>query len=396
MKEKGFNNLRSDPCAYIRCDGDEIEIVTVWVDDLLLFATNNKVMQHLGDDLKSTFDVTDLGEPTKIVGIEITCRQDSVTISQPAYIDSILRKYGMQNANPISMPMDPNVKLEPNREQQESNHSNDYASLIESLQYLTIAMRPDIAYAANRLAAYTANPSFDHYNAAKRILRYIKGTMNYGITYHDENTRMVGPTDPNTFYGFSDAAFANADDRKSISGYVFLSNMGAITWMSKKQTTIALSTTEAEYMALSEAAREVIWLCHLYGELGIIQSCPILLLGDNNGSNSMTKNPQFHKRTKHIDLRWHWVRDLVNNGLINVVDCRDPQQTVDIMTKSLPRPKYIRHVNELGLSDASAILKGIIVTGITRHKVMWYYNIKTDVDNQIIIIVSSSLQHTSI
>ncbi len=207
----------------------------------------------------------------------------------------------------------------------------------------------------NRLAAYTANPSFEHYNAAKRVLRYIKGTRNYGITYRDHNRKLVGPDDHNIFYGFSDAAYANADDHKSISGYVFLSNMGAITWMSKKQTTIALSTTEAEYVALSEASREAIWLRHLYGELGFIQKEPIILLGDNDRSVSMTKNPQFHKRTKHVDIRWHWVRDLVKDGLINVIDCRDPQQTADIMTKSLPRPKYIRHVNELGLNDASVI-----------------------------------------
>jgi len=118
---------------------------------------------------------------------------------------------------------------------------------------------------------YTANPSFDHHNAAKHVLRYLKGTRSYGITYRDQNTRLVGPSDSNLFYGFSDTAFANADDRKSISGYVFLSNMGAITWMSKKQTTIALSTTEAEYIVLSEAIREATWLCHLYGELGFIQ-----------------------------------------------------------------------------------------------------------------------------
>jgi hypothetical protein len=261
----------------------------------------------------------------------------------------------MTNANPVAMPIDPNVKLEPNTEEREPNCSNDYAPVIGSLQYLTIATRPDIAYTVNRLAAYTANPSFEHYNAAKRVLRYVKGTRNYGITYHDDNSRLVGPTDSNNFYGFSDATFANTDDCKSISGYIFLLNTGAITWMSKKQAMIALSTTEAEYVTLLEAACDVIWLRHLYGELGFIQKEPVLLLGDNDGSISLTKNPQFHKCTKHIDLRWHWVRELVNDGLISVIDCCDPQQTADIMTKLLPRPKFVCHVNELGLSDASVV-----------------------------------------
>ena len=176
LKGKDFNNLLSDPCAYIQQDGDDLEIVTVWVDDLLLFAFPDRAMCCLTEDLKSTFNVTDLGKPSKIVGTEIMHRKDSITISQPLYIDSILQKYGMENVNPVSMPLDPNVKLEPNAEQREANHSNDYASLIGSLHYLTITTYPDIAYAINQLAAYTVNPSFNHYNAAKRVLRYIKGT----------------------------------------------------------------------------------------------------------------------------------------------------------------------------------------------------------------------------
>ena len=307
-------------------------------------------MINLKGELSSTFDVTDLGEPSKIVGIEITHSGDSLTISQPLHIDSILRKYKMEEANPVSTPLDPNIKLTPSKDGASPERSNDYASLIGSLQYLAVATRPDIAYAVNRLAACTANPSFEHYGAAKRLLRYIKGTRSLGITYRAQSERLVGPMDSNFFFGFSDAAFANADDRKSISGYVFLSNGGAITWGSKKQNTIALSTTEAEYVTLSEAAREATWLRHLYGELGFIQREPILLLGDNDGSIAMAKNPQFHKRTKHVDLRWHWVRELVNDGLINIVDCRDPQQTADIFTKQVPRIKFSRHVNELGMS----------------------------------------------
>jgi len=350
LKEKEFTNLWSDPCAYIQRDGIDFKIIAVWVDDLLLFTSSTPIMRYLKDELNATFDLTDLGEPSRIVGIEITIHDDSITISQPLYIDSILRKHGMENVNPVATPLDPNMKLAPNPESREPNRSNDYASLLGSLQYLAIATRPDIAYAVNRLAAYTANPSLQHYTAAKRLLRYVKGTKNYGITYQKDATRHVGPSDSNIFYGFSDAAFANADDRRSVSGYVFLANGGAITWGSKKQTAIALSSTEAEYVALSEASREAMWLRYLYGELGFIQQEPILLLGDNDGSIAMAKNPQFHKRTKHVDIRWHWVRELVNNGLINVADCRDPQQTADILTKQVPRVKFIKHVGELGLS----------------------------------------------
>ena len=347
LKEKGFKNLRLDPCAYVRRDGEDLEVITVWVDDLLLFTTNDRIMVKLKEELHSTFDLTDMGEPSKIVGIEITQRADSIIISQTQYIESILRREGMENANPVSTPLDPNIKLEPNTDNNEPNRSNAYASLIGSLQFLATATRPDISYAVNKLASYTANPSLAHYSAAKRLLRYLKGTKNYGIIYKANNNVLETS---NLFSGYADAAYANADDYKSTSGYVFLSNGGAITWGSRKQTTIALSSTEAEYVALSEASREAVWLRHLYGELGYIQKEPITILGDNDGSISMAKNPQFHKRTKHVDIRWHYVRDLVADGLINIVDCRDPDQTADILTKALPRPKHAKHVRELGLS----------------------------------------------
>ena len=143
-----------------------------------------------------------------------------------------------------------------------------------------------------------------HYSAAKKVLRYLSSTKKYGITYSAKTHKFQGK---NLTFGYSDAGYSNADNYKSISGYVFLSHGGAITWILKKQTTIALSSTEAKHVALSEASREAMWLCALYEELGFEQIEPTLILGDNNGSIAMAKNPQFHKRGKHIEIRWHWV-----------------------------------------------------------------------------------------
>jgi hypothetical protein len=138
-----------------------------------------------------------------------------------------------------------------------------------------------------------------------------------------------------TAFGYSDAGFANANDHKSISGYVFLSHGGAITWRSKKQAMIALSSTKAEYVALSEASREAMWLWALYKELGFEQIEPTLNLGDNDSSIAMAKNPQSHKWAKHINIWWHWVRKRVKEESIIIKDCHDSQQTADILTKSL-------------------------------------------------------------
>jgi hypothetical protein len=213
----------------------------------MMFVPSGESMTRLQNDLRSVFDLTDLGAPAKIIGIEISQTTDTIMLSQPQYIDSILRKRELQNLNPISTPLDPNIKLLPNLEHQEPNCSNAYASLIGSLQANTTC--PDIAYAINRLATYTANPSLAHYATAKRVLRYLKGTRNLGITYRAQHKRTSTTLlDANNFYSFSDAAYANANDNRSISGYVFLLNGGAIMWGSRKQTMITLSTTEAEYV----------------------------------------------------------------------------------------------------------------------------------------------------
>ena len=273
-------------------------IITVWVDDLLLFASSDKLMEQTKSDLRTQWEVTDLGEPTKIIGVEITQTDDSITISQKVYIESILECEGLSKINSVTTPLDPNIKLIPNPDGNEGNRSNSFARLLGELQYLANNMRPDITFAVNRLASYTANPSLQHVTALKRILWYLAGTKDLGITYSKASTN---PTD-NSFYGFADAAYTNQDDHKSTSGYVFLAAGGAITWKSKKQTTIALSSTEAEYVALSEAAHEACWLRNLFEELGYPQKSPTVIKGDNDGSIAMAKNQQFHSRSKHIAI----------------------------------------------------------------------------------------------
>ena len=344
LRRRGYARLHSDPCVYIFRIDEEFAIITVWVDDLLLFTTTINLMKKMKSDIKAEWEVTDLGEPSKIVGIEITMEKDSIAISQTKYIESILKKEGLERCNPVGMPLDPNSPLEPNPEGNVGSRSNSFARLLGELQFIANATRPDIAYAVNRLASYTANPSLQHVGALKRILRYLAGTKTYGIVYK------ALPEQPSFFFGYADASYGNADDRRSISGYVFLAGNGAITWSSRKQISIALLSTEAEYVSLSEAGREACWLRSLYTELGLLQeNIPTLIRGDNDGSIAMAKNPQFHKRSKHIAIRWHWVRDLVQEGKLCIESCQDPEQTADILTKALPRPKHQKHTKEMGL-----------------------------------------------
>ena len=157
------------------------------------------------------------------------------------------------------------------------------------------------------------------------------------------------PEQPDFFYGFADAAYANAEKR-STTGYVYIAGDGAITWSSRKQISTALSSTEAEYVAISEAAREACWLRNMYTELGLLQeNIPMLIKGDNESALAMVKNPQFHKRSKHIATCWHWVRELAEENIIRVESVRDLDQTADVLTKPLARPKHTKHIEEMGL-----------------------------------------------
>src|ERR1700679_1801578 len=149
-----------------------------------------------------------------------------------------------------------------------------------------------------------------------------------------------------------DATFTNADDYKSTTGYVFLVSEGAITWKSKKQTIIAMSSTESEYVALSEAGQGAFWLRNLYDKIGFAQMGPTVIKSNNEGSVILSHNPQFHARTKHIEIRHHWVRDLVNDEILDIQSCRDPEQTADILTKPIPKPKHQRHRREMGIGGA--------------------------------------------
>ena len=343
MRRRGYKRLRADPCVYTRSGNNKIAIITVWVDDLLLFADSAESMEEMKKDIRTEWETTDMGEPNKIVGIEINQSEGQISISQKQNIQKVLQRQGLADASPVQTPLDPNVKILPNPDGNEGNRSNSFAQLLGELQFIANATRPDIAFAVNRLASYTANPSMQHTTALKRILRYLSGTRAYGITYKHA-------PEPVTFKGFADAAFADREDGKSTTGYVFIAGDGAITWRSGKQGITAQSSTEAEYIALWEAGKEVSWLRNLHRELGFAQQEPTMIMQDNTGTVAIAKNPLFHKRTKHIDSKYHWVREKVAAGRFDAELCRTEEQTADVLTKALPRPKHQRHTKEMGIS----------------------------------------------
>ena len=193
-----------------------------------------------------------------------------------------------------------------------------------------------------------SNPSKAHFAAAKRILRYVKGTKDFGILYEaDRDFNLTGYTD-------SDWA-GSTDDRKSTSGYVFLLGNKAISWASKKQTTVALSSAEAEYMAATSAACEATWLRKILQDVQQDSKTPTVIHCDNMSAIAMTKNPVFHSRTKHIEIRYHFIRELVERGEIKMEFCKTEEQLADIFTKPIATEKFIKFRDMLGVQDFSRL-----------------------------------------
>jgi len=217
MRKHGYMRLQSDLCVYIWHVGKDFAIIAVWVDDLLIFATTIDLQDKARSDIEHEWEVTDLGEPQKIIGIKITRTPESITISSSKYIESILHKEGHDQCSPVSTPLDPNVQLVPNPNGDIRNCSNSFARLLGELQYVANVMRPNISYTVNRLASYIANPSLQHTTTIKCMLQYLAGTQNFGIVYRADIEY------PN-FIGYTDASYANADEKKSILGYVFIAS----------------------------------------------------------------------------------------------------------------------------------------------------------------------------
>jgi hypothetical protein len=254
----------------------------------------------------------------------------------------------MKSCNPVAMPMDSGVHLTKNSGECDDKLQCRYASLIGSLMYLAMVTRPDIVYMIHRLSAFTANPSKEHMGAAKRVLRYLSGTHNIGITYKGGNDDTEV-----RFYGWTDVDFANdTQDRISISGYIFKLGEGVIMWSSKKQNMVALSSTEAEYTAMAHATREVVWLRNLFEELYQPQTLPMILYRDNQSAMAIAQDPQYHARLKHFDIKSHYIQEKIRDGTIKDVYCPTDDMIADVLTKPLHRPKHTKFTSEMGMLSA--------------------------------------------
>ena len=318
LKKIGYIRIHADFCIYIFQDGNTICFLAVYVDDMGLLGNDLRTIQHHKALLSKRFKIKDLGSIKQLLGIAIEYNRKAHTLHmhQTWYIEESAQHYGFADGRTCRTPLGSGVKLSrddsPTTEtEREAMCEFPYQSLIGTLMYAMLAtQQPDIAFAVGALSKYSSNPGRAHWDQAVHILHYLVGTKTYGLFFDgnsldDLSSLLLKYTD-------SDLA-GDADTRRSTSGYVFLICGTAVSWSSKLQTSPALSSTEAEYMACTRAAQEAIWLCQLLEQLGFRQTSPTSLLGDNQGAIALAKNPGDHPRTKHIQLQYHFIRFAISN-----------------------------------------------------------------------------------
>ncbi|KAJ9560437.1 hypothetical protein OSB04_005597 [Centaurea solstitialis] len=357
IKEFGFAKSEFEPCVYTKFSGSIVTFLVLYVDDILLIGNNVPTLQSVKSWLSKCFQMKDLGEAAYILGIKIYRNRSKrfIGLSQSTYIDKILKKFRMDESKKGFIPMQHGIVLSKTQcpvssQDQDKMKSVPYASAIGSIMYAMLCTRPDVAYSVSVTSRYQQNPGGPHWVAVKNILKYLRRTKDMFLVFG-------GSEDEISVNGYSDASFqTDRDDFRSQSGYVFTLNGGAISWKSSKQDTIADSTTEAEYIAAFDAAKEAVWLRNFLSDLRVVAiiSRPIDIFCDNSGAVAQAKEPREHHKSRHVLRKYHLIREIIGRGDVKVCKIPTEENVADPLTKPLARVKHEAHANSIGMQYLDA------------------------------------------
>jgi Reverse transcriptase (RNA-dependent DNA polymerase)/gag-polypeptide of LTR copia-type len=348
LLELGFMRTEVDHGVFFKEVGNHIIIFAVHVDDGMVTGSSVPLINKFKEEMNAKYTLTDLGAVNWLLVIKITrdLVNRTISLSQHAYIDAIITKFNFDDLKPLSIPMDPSAPLSksqsPSKLEDIAKMKNvPYREAVGSLMYAAMGTRPDIAFATSMVAQFSDNPGWAHWEAVKRIYRYLKGTRDLVLTYGGEKRGLLG---------YVDADGASQEHHRAISGYVFMVDGGAVSWSSKKQELVTLSTTEAEYVAQTHAAKEAIWIRRLLTELFNSVDTPTILFSDSKSAIALAQDGHYHARTKHIDIRYHFIRYIIEAGTIKLVYCPTNEMTADTLTEALPSVKAKHFATALGLT----------------------------------------------
>jgi len=305
MCSTGYTRCQADHCCYVKHFDNSYIILLLYVDDMLIAGSSIEEIDKLKQQLSKQFEMKDLGAAKQILGMRIIRDKDKgiLKLSQTEYVKKVISRFSMDNAKPVSTPLGNHFKLSKDQSPQielECGYMDKipYASAIGSLMYAMVYTRLDIAHAVGVVSRYMSNPGKQHWEAVKWIMRYLKGSSETCLTFTAGGLKLEG---------FVDADLAgDVDSRKSTTGYVYTLGGTVVSWSSTLQKIVALSTTEAEYVAVSESAKEIVWLQSFLKELGKMNGKGTLY-SDSQSAIFLAKNPAFHYRTKHIQIKYHFI-----------------------------------------------------------------------------------------
>lgn len=338
LSDLQFKKTLSEPCVYIKSDTNgNLIILALYVDDILIFSKDTPEKKSLKKELMKKFEMKDLGRAKYVLGMRLNQEENKITLDQKTYIQKVLEQFNMVDCKPVSTPLECGMKFEKG---EQTDLDSKYRSLVGCIMYIAICTRPDIAHASSLLSQFNNCHSDTHWKAAKRIMRYLKGTIDYKIVYEKTSISITG---------YVDADWAsNQLDRRSYTGCVFKIGNSAVSWESRKQKTVALSSTEAEYMALCEGAKEAKFIrSFLYECLGKL--LPVTLYNDSQSAQKICNSQINHSRSKHIDIRHHYVRQIVKDKIVKLEYLSTENMPADVLTKCLGKDKHYNCVSHLGL-----------------------------------------------
>ena len=348
LDELGFERTEADHGVFVKKAPGNIIIVAVHVDDGMITGSSKLLIDKFKVEMDKKYKLTDLGPANWLLGIKINrdFTNKTVSLSQHAYINAIINRFNFNDLKPSAIPMDPSAPLSKSQEPSKLEDiarmkSIPYREAVGSLMYAAMGTRPDIAFATSTVAQFSENPGWAHWEAVKRIYKYLLGTKELELTYGGEQRGLEG---------YVDADGASQEHRRAITGYVFMIDGGAVSWSSKKQELVTLSTTEAEYVAQTHAAKEAIWFRRLLTDLFDSVDTPTTLFSDSKSAIALAEDGHYHARTKHIDIRYHFIRYVIDAGTIKLVYCSTDDMTADTLTKALPSVKAKHFAKALGLS----------------------------------------------
>jgi len=347
--EAYFLKERFEKCPYEHTlfiikssQGTSLLLMCLYVDDLIFTGNDETLFSFFKHSMMKEFNMTDLGRMRYFLGLEVLQRADGIFICQRKYAQEVLEHFNMVGCNAVYNPIVLGFKLVTDSAGMTINNTQ-YMQMVCSLMYLT-STRLDIMFVVNLLSRYLAHPAELHLQAVKRVLRYIKGTLSYGIFYKQSgDVELLAYTD-NDYAG-------DLEDRKSTLGLLFMLSSRAVSWSSKKQPVVTLSTTEAEFIAAAFCACQAVWLRRMLEKLDHASAGTTIIYCDNNSTIKLSKNPVMHGRSKHIDVRFHFLRELTQDEVVTLLHCRSQEQLADIMTKPLPRVVFEKLRTLMGVCE---------------------------------------------